>query len=714
MSGSFKTHYIPPNKKYGPIIYVENRPVTYMSLLGGGTYGEVYQGELNNFPIAIKRNIIEKSVDMIASIRELDILNACKHPFVVDLQAIFLGNPFKNYELPIITQYKVENGMMDLDNPIKIPAPNLKEDSIFFGFEAAAYDFQTLIYKCYDKSWAYIKKAMVQLLIAAKWLKAKGVIHRDLKPSNLLWVKDGSERFLKICDFGMSKHMYETGTRSHRVVTSWYRAPEISFGYPYSYPSDMWSIGCILYETITKKALNSGIIDNDVKLLENSLSLISEPPTKELVTRLNKLKLELDPKIYAPRRNLRDELNFYFNEQIRTNHYNYDFDKDGLGNKNQFIDLLNHILVLDPQTRYTPEQCLAHPFFKSFEGYIQQVEKIHPPVETKYEPINIVACKDRGRAAFLCYCIFDKRASIPWYKPQIIFHTLEIYDKYLTYLKRNNTPYYEVGATKEESSYEPESMCTFKVMICLYICIKYFTITKVIGSFKDIITEPFQSPEYLKIARDFESGLIINLLKYQIYRPTILEASDHYRMIPNESNIKYMLMYYGNLPDGTYNDYRELFPEYQKFENMKQQEKRMKLFMEQNNNNSSSSEGGVNNISDNGNNVGNNGGVNNIGNNTDNNIIFNFGSDNPIPNLTENKQNGNDNMSTEVKSPELSGGKNSTILSITKNPLLPKDRLIAVSSHHRMTVHTTQSRYTDGQTNSPGIAPEIIFPTQTK
>jgi len=303
MSGSFKTHYIPPNKKYGPIIYVENRPVTYINLLGGGTYGEVYEGQLNNFPIAIKRNIIEKSVDMIASIRELDILNACKHPFVVDLQAIFLGNPFKNYELPIITQYKVENGMMDLDNPIKIPAPNLKEDSIFFGFEAAAYDFQTLIYKCYDKSWAYIKKAMVQLLIAAKWLKAKGVIHRDLKPSNLLWVKDGSERFLKICDFGMSKHMYETGTRSHRVVTSWYRAPEISFGYPYSYPSDMWSIGCILYETITKKALNSGIIDNDVKLLENSLSLISEAPTRELVARLNKLKLELDPKIYAPRRN---------------------------------------------------------------------------------------------------------------------------------------------------------------------------------------------------------------------------------------------------------------------------------------------------------------------------------------------------------------------------------------------------------------------------
>ena len=577
MADHFTTDFVHPNRRYEPVKYLEGNPITHISLLGGGTYGEVYQGELNNFPIAVKRNIIEKSIDGLGSIRELDILSSCKHPFIVDLVAIFLSNPFKNYILPEITQFKTDSGMVDLVKPIKIPAPDLKEDPLFFGFESAAYDFQTFIHNCTEKSWPYIKKAMVQLLIAMKWLHAKGIIHRDLKPSNLLWQRDGCERFLKICDFGMSKHMYETGIRSSRVVTSWYRAPEISFGYPYSYPSDMWSIGCILYEIVTKIPLNNKIVDDNVKLLENSLSIISEIPDRNLVNKMNKMKLVLDEKIYHNRCNIETILNSQSNNSLR--YYYNNFDKDNLGNRSQFADLLNKILVLDPVKRFTASQCLNHPFFNGFRSYIDKVEKIYPPIEPVYEKINIVECKDRKIAAHICYKIFDDEDKFAWYKPQILFHTLEIYDKYLTYMQQTNAPYHEVGPNKEDCSYESEKMITFKILVCLYICIKYFTITKVAGKFTDILLEKFHTPEYLNIAKEFEAGLILTLLKYQIYRPTILEASDYYRVMPNRSNIKYMLMYYGSLKGGIYENYRALFPGYQKFESEKLEEKRLARFV---------------------------------------------------------------------------------------------------------------------------------------
>lgn len=578
MSEHFKLDFVHPNRIYHPIKYINGRVVTHSKQIGGGTYGEVHLGELNNSNLAIKRNIIEKSIDMMGSLRELDILNRCKHPFIVDLIAIFLSNPFKDFEMAPIMQFETKDGMVDRDKPVKVLAPDLKEDPLFFGFEAASYDFQTFIHECENKTWPFIKKAMVQLLIAMKWLKAKGIIHRDLKPSNLLWQKDGSERFLKICDFGMSKNMYETGSRSPRVVTSWYRAPEISFGFPYSYPSDMWSVGCILYEIITQRPLNFGIRDQDNELLENSLCIISEAPTFELVSKLNKVKIELNPKIYAPRRNVEEILNSRANNNLAD--YFSNFDKDGLGTRKQFADLLNNILVLDPQKRYTPEQCLEHPFFYSFRDYVKQIEVIYPPIPITYEQITIVECKDRKMAAHFCYKIFDDQEKFAWYKPQIIFHTLEIYDKYLSYMKQNGTAFCEVGNTPEECSYESEKTSSFKILICLYICIKYFTITKVAGSFMDILAEKFHTPEYLKLAKDFESGLIINLLKYQIYRPTILEASDYYKMIPNKANIKYMLMYYGSLKGGVYSNYRDLFPDYQKFEAQKMEERRLRLFQE--------------------------------------------------------------------------------------------------------------------------------------
>lgn len=83
------------------------------------------------------------------------------------------------------------------------------------------------------------------------------MLHRDLKPDNLLIDEHGA---LKIADFGLAR-AYETPHRAytHQVITQWYRPPEILLGGThYATPADVWSIGCIFGEMLTRAPLFPG------------------------------------------------------------------------------------------------------------------------------------------------------------------------------------------------------------------------------------------------------------------------------------------------------------------------------------------------------------------------------------------------------------------------------------------------------------------------
>jgi cyclin-dependent kinase len=102
-----------------------------------------------------------------------------------------------------------------------------------------------------------IKRFMAQLCEGIRYCHMHRILHRDLKPQNLLIDKDGN---LKLADFGLARAFgVPLRTYTHEVVTLWYRSPEILLGgRQYSTGVDMWSIGCIFAEMVTKKALFPG------------------------------------------------------------------------------------------------------------------------------------------------------------------------------------------------------------------------------------------------------------------------------------------------------------------------------------------------------------------------------------------------------------------------------------------------------------------------
>lgn len=102
-----------------------------------------------------------------------------------------------------------------------------------------------------------IKTLLLQLNSAVEYLHDHWILHRDLKTSNILMNNRGE---IKIADFGMARYFGDPPPKmTQLVVTLWYRAPELLLGAEnYDRAIDMWSIGCIFGELLTKVPLLQG------------------------------------------------------------------------------------------------------------------------------------------------------------------------------------------------------------------------------------------------------------------------------------------------------------------------------------------------------------------------------------------------------------------------------------------------------------------------
>jgi 3-phosphoinositide dependent protein kinase-1 len=107
----------------------------------------------------------------------------------------------------------------------------------------------------------------MELVNILEHLRERRVAHRDIKPENILL---DSDYHLKLCDFGTAKFIKEEeekakdrkfGGGSTFVGTAEYVSPEVLLDKSSGFPSDLWALGCILYNFFTGKVPFKGKTD---------------------------------------------------------------------------------------------------------------------------------------------------------------------------------------------------------------------------------------------------------------------------------------------------------------------------------------------------------------------------------------------------------------------------------------------------------------------
>ena len=185
-----------------------------------------------------------------------------------------------------------------------------------------------------------------QLLSGVAYLHDNGVIHRDLKPDNILFVKGQ----LKIADFGHSilvpRNSSPQNTKqrvlSTKMFSASFRPPEVLLGDGhYDYRADMWCVGAIIFEIITKKPLLQTKGDKE-QLLEmySIFGYVNESTWEGVSTLPNYLEFH-----QASTKATCFESLFPKNADLR------------------WMDLIASLLTLNPKGRASAKECLQHSLF---------------------------------------------------------------------------------------------------------------------------------------------------------------------------------------------------------------------------------------------------------------------------------------------------------------------------------------------------------------
>ncbi|KAL4854151.1 Cyclin-dependent kinase G-2 [Chlorella vulgaris] len=294
-----------------------------LNRISEGTYGVVYRardretGEI----CALKKVKLEKERDgfPLTSIREINILLSLDHPHIVNVSEVVVG-------------------------------PSL--DAVFMVMEYADHDLKMVMEERMTQpfSIAEVKTLMMQLLSGMAYLHDNWVLHRDLKTSNILYTNRGE---LKLCDFGLARQYGSPlAPYTAMVVTLWYRAPELLLGQrKYSTPVDVWSIGCIMAELLSKEALFQA--RTEIELLTTILKTIGSPTEQSWpgLTKLpNARKLNLGK---------------YSSGTLRQRFPPASLGFDGRPSLSEAgFDLLSRLLELCPEKRISCEEALDHAWFR--------------------------------------------------------------------------------------------------------------------------------------------------------------------------------------------------------------------------------------------------------------------------------------------------------------------------------------------------------------
>eukprot|EP00057_Strongylocentrotus_purpuratus_P023351 XP_011677825.1 PREDICTED: serine/threonine-protein kinase Nek1 isoform X2 [Strongylocentrotus purpuratus] len=115
----------------------------------------------------------------------------------------------------------------------------------------------------------------VQICLALKHVHDRKILHRDIKSQNIFLTRKG---IVKMGDFGIARVLNNTMELARTCIgTPYYLSPEMCENKPYNNKSDIWALGCVLYETLTlKHAFEAGNMKNLVlKIIRGSYPPVS-------------------------------------------------------------------------------------------------------------------------------------------------------------------------------------------------------------------------------------------------------------------------------------------------------------------------------------------------------------------------------------------------------------------------------------------------------
>lgn len=467
--------------------------------LGEGTFGIVYAIDEGAASYALKRNLSETDSSFMGAIRELNMLYILKHPNIVKLESVIFNDATHDFS-PLLGEERETQ----------------RDDSVHFVFEKGLYDLHDYIYNNKVKEqFKFVKKYMVDCLLALEYMHYNNIVHRDLKPGNILLYPNN---IAKLCDFGFSKPYTIQGDQTPGIVTICYRAPEILLNSTtYDYKVDVWSMGCIFYELVCKKALVEECSDDTAKVMKNVLAVLPQPLTKFEFKNWISSNSAKDFKI----RFVKNEGNFRKDMGLSKSKFSI-FERN-CGSIDEFVHLLNGMLRFNPNQRYSVSECLDHIFFEDLQDYITESREVLTAIPK--HKIQYPVCTERKWMANIVQCLYNNKDKLEWYNERCLFQAIDMFQRYLYAMHYHlDVSINKCGAV---GLVHTEFDTNLLFMACIYIAIKYFSTIHYAIPFSNIVQEEFLTPECLTKVEQFEGGLIKNCFHYDIYHNTLYESATH-------------------------------------------------------------------------------------------------------------------------------------------------------------------------------------------
>ncbi|XP_076625822.1 serine/threonine-protein kinase Nek5 [Colletes latitarsis] len=198
----------------------------FEALLGRGTFGSVYivRRKRDSKPFVVKEQVLNNTINALPFkniLEEIECLHTLRHPNIV----AYYGAWMENNRSYILMEFATRCTLKDLLEKRQEP---LKEDDALYLFS--------------------------QVVLGVRHIHFKKILHRDLKPENIM-LTGNYGNIVKIGDFGVSKNFQDSKDPSItcRAGSFYYMAPEMLKGQSYDFKCDVWSMGVILYEMVTKR-----------------------------------------------------------------------------------------------------------------------------------------------------------------------------------------------------------------------------------------------------------------------------------------------------------------------------------------------------------------------------------------------------------------------------------------------------------------------------